>query len=79
MEPGTGEQLAEMAVSEVTGTVRKVVNDVENQNTDMDKEIQKEMRQLEHMAKQTLKVAEVVTAGWGKRSAERTKEWNVDC
>ncbi len=79
MEHGSGEQLAEMAVTEVAGTAKKIVQDVESKNTDMDKELEKEMRQMEHMAKQTVKVAQVVTAGWGKGGAERTKEWNVDC
>ena len=78
MEHGTGEQLAEMAVTEVAGTAKKIVRDIENQNTDTDKEIQKEMRQMEHMAKQTAKVAQIVTSGWGKGGVERTKEWNVD-
>lgn len=78
MEHGAGEQLASMAVSEVAGTAKKIVQDVENQNTDMDKEIQKEMRQMEHMAKQTLKVAQIVTSGWGNGGVERNKEWNVD-
>jgi hypothetical protein len=79
MEHGSGEQLAEMAVTEVAGTANKIVQDIESKNTDMDKELEKEMRQMEHMAKQTVKVAQVVTAGWGKGGAERTKEWNVDC
>ena len=65
------EQLAEMAVSEVAGTAKKIVKDAESKNTDMDKEIEKQMRQMEHMAKQTVKVAQVVTAGWGKDGAER--------
>ena len=78
MEHGSGEQLAEMAVTEVAGTAKKIVRDIENQNTDTDKEIQKEMRQMEHMAKQTAKVVQIVTSGWGKGGVERTKEWNVD-
>lgn len=79
MEHGSGEQLTEMAVSEVAGTVKKIAHDVQSENTDPQKELEKEMRQMEHMAKQTVKVAQVVTAGWGKGGAERTKEWNVDC
>ncbi len=67
-----------MTISEVASTARKIALDIENQNTDMDKEIEKKMRQMEHITKQTVKVARVVTAGWGKSGAERNKEWNVD-
>lgn len=79
MEHGAGEQLVNMAVSEVGRAAKNVVQEVENQNSDMDKEMQKQMKEMEHIIKQTAKVAQVVTAGWGKDGAERTKEWNVDC
>lgn len=79
MEHGSGEQLTNMAISEVGRATKNLVQEVESQNTDMDKEMQKQMSEMEHMIKQTAKVAQVVTAGWGKGGTERTKEWNVDC
>ena len=75
---GTGKHLEQLAASEIERAARNVANEIENQNTDPQTEIEMQLHEVEHIAKETLKVAEVVASGWNKGSAERTKEWTID-
>lgn len=75
---GTGEHLGQIAASEIGRAAKNFVNEVESQNSDSQKEIEKQLHEMEHIAKETLKVAEVVATGWNKGSAERNREWTID-
>lgn len=80
MEHGA-EQLESMVVSEVTRTAKQITDEVENENTDPERMAKEALHEMEHLTKEAVKVAEIVTGtaskGWGNGSVERSQEWDV--
>lgn len=80
MEHGS-EQLEDLAFSEVVRTTKKIAHEVESDNADPDRTAEEALREMEHMTKQAIKIAEIVAGavpkGWGSGSVERSQEWDV--
>lgn len=81
MEHGS-EQLEDLAFSEVTRATKKIVHEIESDNTDPDRTAEEALHEMEHMTKQAIKIAEIaagsIPKGWGNGSVERSQEWDVN-
>ncbi len=80
MEHGS-EQLTDMAISEMTGTSKKIVHDIENDNADPDAMAKESLNESMHLARTATRLAEIASRSISKHwdgAIERSHEWNVD-
>ncbi len=75
------EQLEDLAFSEVVKNTKKITHEAESDNADPVRTAEEVLHEMEHMTKQTIRIAEIAAGAvpkeWGNGSVERSQEWDV--